>query len=213
MRQVIRCRTRVVVSTAARQHTDGLGRKRGEGGFHVFRTQSGRRSSVVGSVKAKPSRPESTPRVATRVRCVECSYLPFSAITAPEGGGDEPGLTAKDGPDQLNGRGQDLAPPRLYAWPLPHLRSCASGLAFSLDVLRMFCAVRLASFFLAQHSLFFVLTSATLSYSFCLIILLSLIIRHLSHSSTHKYISAPSISAPGLSNTKLIDLQSLDIHQ
>lgn len=34
------------------------------------------------------------------------------------------------------------SPPRLCAWPLPRLRSCASELVLSLVVLRMICAAR-----------------------------------------------------------------------
>lgn len=98
--------------------------------------------------------------------------------------GDELGLTAKDGPDQLSGRGQDLAAAtstlRLAtsASALLRLRPCL----FSLDVLQMFCAIRLRSFFLAQHSLFFVPSSATSPHVLCPISLPSLLVRHLSYT-------------------------------
>lgn len=98
--------------------------------------------------------------------------------------GDELGLTAKDGPDQLSGRGQDLAAAtstlRLAtsASALLRLRPCP----FSLDVLQMFCAIRLRSFFLAQHSLFFVPSSATSPHVLCPISLSSLLVRHLSYT-------------------------------
>jgi hypothetical protein len=106
MRQVVRCRTRVVVGMAARLHTDGLGRKRGEEGFHVFRTQ--KRTEVdscrVGRNQTVSSR-EHFPELQQECAVYNALTCLSRRLQRRKEEEDELGLAAKDGPDQLNGSG------------------------------------------------------------------------------------------------------------
>lgn len=88
------------------------------------------------------------------------------------------------------------SPSRLCARPLPRLRSCACDLMFHSTRFkgsaRSSCV---ASFLLAQCSLFFNTSFATSTHAPCFVIPFSLLIHHLSHHATYP-IDLSSFSFP-----------------